>query len=171
MKVEYRTTIPDDVKKFINEVLNRYDTRELETIIFRKSKGKIARGTCYYPISTRKANKLNAKNYRKKHWEPRKYYYIDNRIPDEPKDQIWRYVKKWGPDEHFEKDGQEYIKHTVDEAEYANVTKRNDHIVILFGHELYHFLRKTKQIEGRNSQNQANGFGIAILKEYTGRIK
>jgi len=45
----------------------------------------------------------------------------------------------------------------------------NEHIVWLTGHELFHFLRKTRQIEGRNTQNQANGFGIKCLREYRRR--
>jgi hypothetical protein len=36
----------------------------------------------------------------------------------------------------------------------------------LLGHELFHFLRKTKQIEGQNTQSQANVFGFKFMREF-----
>lgn len=39
-------------------------------------------------------------------------------------------------------------------------------MVWVIGHEIFHYLRDTRQIEGKNTETQANEFGIKCLKEF-----
>lgn len=39
-------------------------------------------------------------------------------------------------------------------------------MVWVIGHEIFHYLRDTRQIEGKNTEAQANEFGIKCLKEF-----
>ena len=39
-------------------------------------------------------------------------------------------------------------------------------VVWIFGHELFHFLRKSKQISGRNVEHQADKFGDDLLEKW-----
>ena len=52
------------------------------------------------------------------------------------------------------------------DVEYLKFENKEEEVIWLFGHELFHFLRHTKQVEGRNTQNQADGFGIKLVKEW-----
>lgn len=56
--------------------------------------------------------------------------------------------------------GYEYI--------YKKVTCNDleDVMSLVIGHELFHYLRRTKQVPGRNTQTQANAFGIRWLEEF-----
>jgi len=42
----------------------------------------------------------------------------------------------------------------------------NESMVYLIGHELFHFLRATKQIKGKNTESQANEFAFKCLSEF-----
>lgn len=57
------------------------------------------------------------------------------------------------------------------ETEYESVENLDQNAVWIFGHEMYHFLRKSRQIPGRNNQNQADRFGIEILRTYKQHLK
>jgi hypothetical protein len=41
-----------------------------------------------------------------------------------------------------------------------------DDMTWLVGHELFHFLRRTKQVPGSNTQSQANEYGFRFLREF-----
>jgi len=41
-----------------------------------------------------------------------------------------------------------------------------DDMIWVVGHELFHYLRDTRQIEGKNTEAQANEFGLKCLKEF-----
>lgn len=51
----------------------------------------------------------------------------------------------------------------TEKVTYASVEEA---AVFVAGHEAFHFLRCTRQVEGRNTQAQANAYGIAWLKEF-----
>jgi hypothetical protein len=38
--------------------------------------------------------------------------------------------------------------------------------IMLAGHEVYHFLRDSRQIPGRNSEPSANRYGLSWLEEF-----
>lgn len=38
--------------------------------------------------------------------------------------------------------------------------------IFLFGHELFHFIRHSRQTEGRNTQVQADRYGVEMLKRF-----
>jgi hypothetical protein len=39
-------------------------------------------------------------------------------------------------------------------------------LVFLVAHEAFHYLRKTKQVEGRHGEIEADAFALKILKQY-----
>jgi len=45
----------------------------------------------------------------------------------------------------------------------TNINTFDEAAVWLFGHEIFHFLRRTKQVPGRNTQIEADVFGDALL--------
>jgi hypothetical protein len=51
----------------------------------------------------------------------------------------------------------------IDSEPIANI---EEDMTCLLGHELYHFLRHSRQIEGRNTQAQANVYGFVCLREF-----
>jgi hypothetical protein len=54
------------------------------------------------------------------------------------------------------------------QSTYSRVLVHDDQeaAVWIGGHELFHFLRKTKQIPGRNIEWQADQFGLKMLNEF-----
>jgi len=168
-KTRYRTEIPDEVKRFIEEFVNRYDLTEMDYIRFGKSQTDKCSGRCFYPISTRKANKWKHRGLKK-----REKFHITCTIPNEVsrislelEDECFRYVGEW----QELKAGERYPKPVEGSVINPNIKTRDELIIILLGHEMYHFLRKTKQVEGRNTQNKANKFGIDILNEWRQRCQ
>lgn len=41
-----------------------------------------------------------------------------------------------------------------------------EHIAFIFGHEMWHFLKLSKQAKGRNSEPAANRFGLRTLEDF-----
>jgi hypothetical protein len=43
-------------------------------------------------------------------------------------------------------------------------------LVHVFAHELFHYLRRSRQIPGRNGENEADQFALAIEDEFRRRF-
>lgn len=50
------------------------------------------------------------------------------------------------------------------------VNTQDEGIVWIFGHEAFHFLRRTRQIEGRDVEWQADAWGSDLLERWRGRV-
>lgn len=64
--------------------------------------------------------------------------------------------------EHVSKSGKNLIK-IIGHTEVVN---RDETIVWIMGHECFHFLRRTKQVPGRNHEIDADAFADELLKKY-----
>jgi hypothetical protein len=42
-------------------------------------------------------------------------------------------------------------------------------LIFLVAHEPFHYLRRTKQVEGRHDEIEADAFALEILEQYRGR--
>jgi hypothetical protein len=43
-------------------------------------------------------------------------------------------------------------------------------IVHVFGHEMFHFLRRSRQIPGRNRENEADQFAVSVESVFRERV-
>jgi len=94
-------------------------------------------------------------------WYPhkeRKLFHITCRISNQetyPKEHYWFIRPTFF---NGQLDHKNYDKEIVNDIE--------ENMSWLLGHELYHFLRKTKQISGYNTQSQGNEFGFKFIREF-----
>jgi len=191
-EIRYKIPMDDEAKKFIEEVLARYDTSKLQFVEFKRTRN-CSTGYCAYP-------------YRKL---KRKYFHIVVRIPDWGESRrrkaqsilSWKETKRdsqgsWQgntePPNQFQdrtmgltrrwklwnkrqlEDGRWCATYDVYFVEPNEVLEMkfgdwNEELMFIFGHEMNHFLRKTKQVEGQNTQNQCDGFGIRLALEWRAR--
>lgn len=158
IKPTYETEIPEDVKEFIEKTISEHDYSKMEYIKFVRTKARYTKGYCYYPISARKANKWVRLQRREK-------YAIVCRIPDTIHVEIYRHVQEWLATEIVE-GGRLCRKLTAVKSESLEITDRNEQIIWLWGHERHHFLRHSRQVSERNSQNQANKAGMDLIKTW-----
>jgi hypothetical protein len=51
---------------------------------------------------------------------------------------------------------------------YRPLELRNENEVLVFlvAHEAFHYLRRTKQVEGRHGEIEADAFGMRMLEQY-----
>lgn len=165
MEVIYKTNISDKAKSFIDKTLNQYNVESLESIELKRVSKVGTSGLCFYPISTRKVNKFKKLGRKLK---ARKYYHIicrvgeDTKYPYEERQYIGCQVPRnyIGNPSLLPREALEWIY----DQEICN--SEDELMIWVFGHEIFHFLRKTKQVPGRNTQSQANKFGFELLRKY-----
>ncbi len=183
----YKADISYNLKAFISKVLRRYDTSKLELMEFKKAKR--LHGCCYYP-----SRSIKRKFYKIICWCPTKADNVGitsvlkwgeintgrkgivTYTKNAKLEKLKRYVKggkiyMW----HLSNINSEkqwprvtYDIHELVQEEVMQMTFWNlsEELAWLFGHELFHFLRKTRQVGGKNTQNQADGFGINVALEW-----
>lgn len=149
MKIKYNVELKEETKNFINSILSRYDVNKIEYIDFKYNKGIYFTGICKYPISKRRSNKTGEK--------ARTHFKIICRIG---KNKIFPCIHKdyVGTKSYPDKHLWEWI------FDQEKINDNDEGFIFIFGHELWHFLRKTKQELGRNNQSQANKFGFKLLR-------
>ena len=60
----------------------------------------------------------------------------------------------------------------AEEPEFASVNKRlelrseEEVLVFLVVHEAFHYLRKTKQVEGQHGEIEADAFALKVLEQH-----
>jgi len=190
-KFKYEFDINDAVTNFMEIIAKDYDLTTIKHIRFARA--KYSHGTCYYAGKFKKM-KRERKQYRINCWIPEnldryfersvlkwKQIYIGKRsiiatnikaIPKTHNTRNSQGIYKWifekiVKDEPDKKIGMYKVyKIVADEVEEVTLKSLDELIIFIYGHELYHFLRKTKQIGGRNTQNQADGFGIKLVKNW-----
>ena len=144
MKIKYNIEIKDDAKLFIENFLSEFDTSQLDHITISHTKTGMFTGRCFYPS--------------KKH--NREKYFIRIGVPTK----IYPYNYKTYVGVKFtERDGVTYSRPIEDEMTVHSI---EDSLMLIFGHEIYHFLRKSRQVGGKNTQSQANAYGFQMLQEY-----
>ena len=184
----YKTEIEPKVKKFMGKVLFKYDLSKFNKITF--SKAKRSSGRCYYPVKKvrgRERYKITCSIPSKQDRMGIQYVLGWDLKLTGLKGTLKDYVSKTPKKIHRVMDGgkiyswrlqvahkkENYIRGIYDiyeiiktDVEYLKFENKEEEVIWLFGHELFHFLRHTKQVEGRNTQNQADGFGIKLVKEW-----
>jgi len=165
MELEVQVNLSREAEQFIIAFLSQYNVDKLAYIRLRGSKGIGNHGYCQYPISTRKYNKLR---HIRRNIQPRKYYHIvcnigrDTTYPRK----ISQYIGCKVP-QGFKGDpsglARNQLDWVYDEEEVRDI---NEETIWIFGHEIFHFLRKTRQVDGRNTQSQANKFGFKLLRDF-----
>ena len=158
-------TVQDDLKLCIgytSSFLSDYDIKKLDgiKIITRKSKHAV-KGKCYFPTST-------------------SGYRIDINIPGPFPHNLSRYCKPVykNPDGTWPEVPANCLptKRVILVDENKNVKKEwirlittyplktiQEAFIFVFFHETYHFLAHSKQIRGRNAENEADQFALKHL--------
>ncbi len=152
-----------DALDFVREFATEFSTDQLDWVRMDMGRGKYsgAYGRCWYPSRS----------------EPRKGYRISIQVPGPFPYRHRRYVKpiyqhadgSWQP-----------VPHGTQPSGYCHAVKkgvvrrwlrltteyefetRAIAIVHLFGHEMFHFLRRTKQVPGVNRENEADEFALSV---------
>lgn len=126
---------------FFKKKMKSFDMSKLSQI--HLSIGKTYDGSCYYPTKTSKSYKIECRLSKSEPLPELISFYVRPKI-------IIKGLHKT-------------IKPKIDK-EIAN--NHEECMVWLLGHELFHFLRDTKQISGKNTQSQANEYGFTLLREF-----
>jgi hypothetical protein len=188
MNIIYEVEIDDRVKSYIEEVINRYDTSKL--LYLRFARAKDTHGLCRYPKRKlgRKQSDINCWISDVQDLKVQRFITGWKEVPTGQTSSIqvgagqelpkiyqtrrFNRIYKWKLREvHTETEVKKigsYDIFTIEPINIEEITLRDrmEMVILLFGHELYHFLRKTKQVAGQNTQNQADGFGIGLVKEW-----
>jgi len=122
--------------KFFREKFNNKDFSKLKQIKIKLSKK--FDGACYYPFNNRKKYHIVCEIDQFMELPEIMEFYVRPKIKNK---------KKIRTDKEL-------------------TTNYEEIMVWLLGHELFHFFRDTKQIEGKNTQSQANEFGFKCLREF-----
>jgi hypothetical protein len=51
------------------------------------------------------------------------------------------------------------------------ISTEDEAVVYIVAHEMFHYLRRTKQIEGRNTEIEADGFSLELLERYRESVR
>ncbi len=135
------------VCEFIEAKMSEFDTSRLDWLKLLPLTGRRRRhGMCTYPKRTAPRKRSFVHQYRIRcsinttlGWP----------VVEDVATDTWRHETNWG---------YEYspvVYYTLEEM-----------AAFLAGHEAFHFLRHSRQIEGRNTEPQANRYGITWLREY-----
>ena len=157
-----------EVEKFIDvvdffETFN-YDLSSLKAIQLSIINGLDFSGVCRYPITSRRANKLTKAKGKK--FNHRDDFSIYCGCPNRNGKYPWNYNMYVRPTFTTDENGTTWVQKNFRDEVFEN---ENEAMVFLLGHELFHYLRKTKQIGGRNTQAQGNVFGFDMLDVYRAR--
>ncbi|MHC4660762.1 MAG: hypothetical protein ACYS8W_03650 [Planctomycetota bacterium] len=167
---EYKVELNPAVREWLEEYAARYDTSRLRYIRFYYTKHGEINGTCRYPEGENRdplADDIN-ETYRISCGLPRRYPHTitlycppvyrgeDGSWPPVPAkcylDKKMRVRRKGKP--------VWWMRIAMD----LKVASLEEAAVYLFGHEFWHYLRETRQVRGRNTQTQADMFGLALLR-------
>jgi len=195
MRIEYKIEVDDKLKRFVEDVLKRYDTSKLDLVVFKGATQ--SHGLCEYPSRKRQRSHYNLyiwtaykeKDGARTSWVDRgevysvdgwKHEYQNKQVSlivgkeSDPIEQEWTNrtgngifiykFKEFGADKKIRI--YETFKLMPKEVKIDRIHTWEELIVWIFGHEIYHWLRRERQVPGRNTQNQADGFGIDILREW-----
>lgn len=171
MIVRDHTGVFAEVKDFIYRFTDDYNMKRLSEIELKVTYGRsYYSGVCKYP----------PKGTRNKPYRiicrVSKYNIAYNRFPMTVTENVGTetYDVDSGPIQLYE-----YIEHSEEHKAYRRVAvtgwkyiseevtfcDQSEVLVFIFGHELWHFLCKTKQERG-NWETKANKFGIEVLKAF-----
>jgi hypothetical protein len=126
---------------FFKKKMKNFDMSKLNHI--HLSIGRTYDGSCYYPTKTSKNYKIECRLSKSDPLPETIDFYVRPKV-------IIKGLRKT-------------IKSRTDK-EVAN--NHEEWMIWLLGHELFHFLRDTRQIGGKNTQSQANEYGFALLREF-----
>jgi len=144
MKIKYNIELKDEAKLFIENFLSEFDTSQLDHITISHTSTGDFTGRCFYPSKKHKREK----------------YFIRIGVPT--KTYPYDYETYVGV-KFTERDGVKYSSPIMDAMTVHCI---EDSLMLIFGHEIYHFLRRSRQVDGKNTQSQANKFGFKMLQEY-----
>jgi hypothetical protein len=121
-------------------------------------------GRCYYPSRDRRTFRVSCQVP-----GPFPHRLISKRQPlYEGRDPAWLSIPRgWesnGVGEAVRPDGTVVRWNSV--FAYTRLATQAEGIIWIFGHEMFHFLRRSRQIPGRNGEWQADIFGDALLQAY-----
>ena len=152
-----------DALEFCREIAEEFVTDRLDWVRIDLGRGRYsgAYGRCWYPTKN----------------EPRQGFRISIQVPGPFPYRHLRYVK---PIYQLEEGIWPPIPPGTQPAGYCQVVKKGTirrwlrltteyefetraiAIVHLFGHEMFHFLRRTKQVPGVNRENEADQFALSV---------
>ena len=146
---------------FLGDVFKKYDFSKVEYILL--SRHKQLHGICYYP-----SRKFQRKKFKIQCHVPETYPYITF-IREKPiyitdstqKPQVPEGCTIDGSGINVQTSKSWYIV-----SSRFTVQDVNEALVFIVGHEIFHYLRRTRQIPGVNLQSQADVFGKNLVKEY-----
>lgn len=154
--------------EFCKELLGNYDTRDLDWVRMDLGRGRHrgAYGRCWYP-----AKGARPKGYRISVQVPGPFPYLHRRYVSpiyQRHDGSWPSIppntelagfmavrKDDGVVRRWQRLTTCYAMETMETA-----------IVHIFAHEAFHFLRKSRQIAGRNSENEADQFALSVERHF-----
>jgi len=164
LKLPYR----QDTIMWLKEIINEYDGSKIKDIRIANGKDSLqsVSGFCYYPSPT-------CCKYRLTCFVPSTIIY-PNDIQVRSKNKIYETCSgEWeNPGEKYRiiSKGKSYKDGVLTKLAYiytyTTVNNIDEGIVWIFGHELSHYLRHTKQILGRNTEISADRFADELLKRY-----
>ena len=150
------------------QYFSAYDLSECEWITVKRGDwdGYSVKGRCHFPNGTKSGlYRLNCSVNNRPGWPGYKYQRVsplyineDGTWPPVPEGHI---VGQWFIDETTGREWQRLYRKvplfTEDEA-----------LTYIIAHEMYHYLRRTRQIEGKNTEIEADAFGMGVLMEFRG---
>jgi len=168
------------IRPFVEMCLTRYDCTKLGTVRFVLTKN--FSGLCVYPerANGQRGRILVSCSMRRSPWAVgsirswKKEYLGVAVARDGETEKTYSYLEGGGIIivHRKRKDGRYsvYLR-TPGRIDRIKLMEPVEDAVLYFGHELFHFLRYTRQVPGRNTENQADGFGIDLVREFRRRKK
>jgi hypothetical protein len=142
-----------------HSILAHFDTSSLDWVRIDLGRGRIpgAYGRCWYP--TRK---------------PKKGYRISIQVPGPFPYNHLRYIKPlyqnvppWAkPTGYCEATRNGVVRRWRRLTTEYRMETRETGLVHVLAHEVFHFLHRSRQIPGRNGENEADQFAVAIEDEF-----
>ena len=162
-----RISLLEKASNFINEVLSRYDTHKLSSIMFTWTERKdvpVSTGLCWYPRGDRHNYSIEVR-VRKNVYPAFEKWFVETAPATREDIHPWLRPDTYKLPTGWRIEGK-YPKQYKVRDENILAEDYNDAAILTFGHELHHFLAKTKQVPSRNTQTAANRFGIEMFKEF-----
>ena len=155
-----------DALRFVEAFMAQFDTSRIAFVRVSESKRGI-HGKCDYP-----SRKLRRKNYEINCYVPTRYEYPY--VVETRKHPVYRRPDGTWPEipEGCDEAGHTMCIKSGTRKDWIRLTGKTrvniiaEAMVWVFAHEFYHFLRKTKQADGRNDEIHADEFADEVLEVY-----
>ena len=152
---------------WVRAQLETYDWSKVDWITVRRGRSEkyAFRGVCKYPRKGQAGYRINCSISRHA-WYPITYYMRVSPLYRNP-DGTWPRTPKGY------KLGDRYVANRNGKATqwkrlYRPLELENEDEVLVFlvAHEAYHYLRRTRQVEGRHGEIEADAFALKTLGQY-----